>query len=95
MCTIAPSYANAARSEAARLIAERTPGELDRIFFTNGGADANEHVVRMPPLHTGKHKVLSTHRSYHGGTELAINMTGDPRRWPGGNGSTGTVHFSR
>ncbi len=93
LCTIAPSYANAARSEAARLIAERTPGELDRIFFTNGGADANEHAVRMARLHTGKHKVLSAYRSYHGGTQLAINMTGDPRRWPSDNASTGTVHF--
>ncbi|MFD5278272.1 aspartate aminotransferase family protein [Pseudarthrobacter sp. NPDC058362] len=93
LCTIAPSYANDARSEAARLIAERTPGELDRIFFTNGGADANEHAVRMARLHTGRHKVLSAYRSYHGGTHLAVNLTGDPRRWPSDSGSTGTVHF--
>ncbi|WP_284981612.1 aspartate aminotransferase family protein [Arthrobacter sp. efr-133-TYG-118] len=93
LCTIAPSYVNEARSEAARLIAERTPGELNRIFFTNGGADANEHAVRMARLHTGKQKVLSAYRSYHGGTQLAINLTGDPRRWPNDNGSTGTIHF--
>jgi taurine--2-oxoglutarate transaminase len=93
LCTVAPSYANAARSEAARLIAEHTPGDLDRIFFTNGGADANEHAIRMARLHTGRHKVLSTYRSYHGGTQLAVNVTGDPRRWPNDNGSTGTVHF--
>ena len=93
LCTIAPSYANDARSEAARLIAERTPGELNRIFFTNGGADANEHAVRMARLHTGRHKVLSAYRSYHGGTQLAINLTGDPRRWSSDTASTGTVHF--
>ncbi|UVJ39606.1 aspartate aminotransferase family protein [Arthrobacter sp. CJ23] len=93
LCTIAPSYANEARSEAARLIAERTPGELNKIFFTNGGADANEHAVRMARLHTGRQKVLSAYRSYHGGTHLAINITGDPRRWASDNGSTGTVHF--
>lgn len=93
LCTIAPGYANAARSEAAHLIAARTPGDLDRVFFTNGGADANEHAIRMARLHTGKHKVLSTYRSYHGGTQLAVNVTGDPRRWPNDNGSTGTVHF--
>jgi taurine---2-oxoglutarate transaminase len=52
LCTIAPQHANDARSEAARLIAERTPGELNKIFFTNGGADANEHAVRMARLHT-------------------------------------------
>jgi len=93
LCTVAPSYANGARSEAARLIASHTPGDLNRIFFTNGGADANEHAIRMARLHTGKHKVLSTYRSYHGGTHLAVNVTGDPRRWASDNGSTGTVHF--
>ena len=93
LCTIAPSYANEARSEAARLITERTPGELNKIFFTNGGADANEHAVRMARLHTGRAKVLSAYRSYHGGTQLAVNMTGDPRRWANDTASTGTVHF--
>jgi taurine--2-oxoglutarate transaminase len=93
LCTIAPPYANAARSEAARLIASRTPGDLDRIFFTNGGADANEHAVRMARIHTGRHKVLSTYRSYHGGTQLAVNITGDPRRWDNDAASAGTVHF--
>lgn len=93
LCTIAPPYANDARSEAARLIAERTPGDLDKIFFTNGGADANEHAVRMARLVTGRYKVLSTYRSYHGGTTTAINLTGDPRRWPNDLGNAGTVHF--
>lgn len=93
LCTIAPIYANDARSEAARLIAERTPGELDKIFFTNGGSDANEHAVRMARLHTGRPKVLSAYRSYHGGTHLTINITGDPRRWPSDTASAGTVHF--
>ncbi|WP_280273524.1 aspartate aminotransferase family protein [Nocardia wallacei] len=93
LCTIAPHHANAARSEAARLIAERTPGELDRVLFTNGGADAIEHAVRMARLHTGRPKVLSRYRSYHGGTETAVNLTGDPRRWPNDRGSSGVVHF--
>jgi taurine--2-oxoglutarate transaminase len=93
LCTVAPQHANAARSEAARLIATHTPADLDRIFFTNGGADANEHAVRMARLHTGRQKVLSRYRSYHGGTQLAINLTGDPRRWANDNASTGTVHF--
>ncbi|GLY19833.1 aspartate aminotransferase family protein [Kineosporia rhizophila] len=93
LCTVAPAYVNGARSEAARLIASHTPGDLDHVFFTNGGADANEHAIRMARLHTGRHKVLSTYRSYHGGTQLAVNLTGDPRRWPNDNGSTGTVHF--
>lgn len=93
LCTIAPQHVNAARSEAARLIAERTPGELNRIFFTNGGADAVEHAVRMARLYTGRIKVLARYRSYHGGTDLAVNLTGDPRRWPSDRGAAGVVHF--
>ncbi len=93
LCTASPSTAVASRSQAARLISERAPGELDQVFFTNGGADANEHAVRMARLHTGRIKVLTAYRSYHGGTHLAINMTGDTRRWPNDYGNAGTVHF--
>ncbi|MGW8402069.1 aminotransferase class III-fold pyridoxal phosphate-dependent enzyme [Streptomyces lydicus] len=82
LCTLAPGFAVDVRSEAARLIAERTPGDLDKIFFTNGGAEAVENAVRMARLHTGRAKVLSAYRSYHGATAAAINLTGDPRRWP-------------
>ncbi len=94
LCTVAPQHANAARSEAARLIAERSPGDLNHVFFTNGGADAVEHAVRMARLHTGRRKVLSRYRSYHGGTDTAINLTGDPRRYPNDYGSSGVVHFN-
>ena len=93
MCTIAPAFAIDVRSEAARLIAERTPGDLDKIFFTNGGADANENAIRLARLHTGRHKVLSAYRSYHGATANAIAITGDPRRWPNETGTSGVVHF--
>ena len=93
LCTIAPQHVNDARSEAARLIAERTPGDLDHVFFTNGGADANEHAIRMARLHTGRTKVLSAYRSYHGGTQLAVNVTGDPRRFANDYSAEGIVHF--
>lgn len=93
LCTVAPQHVNVARSQAARLIAERTPGDLNKIFFTNGGADANEHAVRMARLHTGRYKVLARYRSYHGGTDTAINLTGDPRRCPNDYASAGVVHF--
>ena len=59
LSTIAPQHANDVRSEAARLIAEVAPDGLDKIFFTNGGADAIENAVRMARLHTGRHKVLT------------------------------------
>ncbi|MHC0429426.1 aminotransferase class III-fold pyridoxal phosphate-dependent enzyme [Streptomyces sp. O3] len=93
MTTFAPAFAIDVRSEAARLIAERTPGDLDKIFFTNGGAEAVENAARMARLHTGRPKILSAFRSYHGATSAAINLTGDPRRWASDTGSSGVVRF--
>jgi taurine--2-oxoglutarate transaminase len=93
LCTVAPAFANDVRSEAARLIAERAPGDLNKVFFTSGGAEANENAVRMARNHTGRHKVLSTYRSYHGATGTTIAMTGEPRRWNGEMGAHGIVHF--
>ncbi|GAB2477043.1 aspartate aminotransferase family protein [Jatrophihabitans fulvus] len=93
LTTIAPTFANDARSEAARLIAERAPGDLNRVFFTNGGAEAVENAMRMAKLHTGRQKVLATYRSYHGATAGAITLTGDPRRWGAEPAMPGIVHF--
>ncbi len=93
MCTIAPQHVNDARSEAARLIAGIAPEGMEHVFFTNGGAEAIEHAVRMARLHTGRIKVLSAYRSYHGGTNTAINVTGDPRRWDSDYASAGTIKF--
>jgi taurine--2-oxoglutarate transaminase len=99
LCTIAPFHANAARSEAARLISEvaNLGGPVDdhfsHVFFTNAGAEATENAVRMARLHTGRHKLLTTYRSYHGGTGGAITLTGDPRRWPSEPGIPGVVKF--
>ena len=93
LCTIAPQHANDVRGEAARLITERAPDAFTHVFFTNGGTEAVEHAVRMARLHTGRPKVLARYRSYHGGTTLSVNLTGDPRRWPNDTGSAGVVHF--
>lgn len=101
LCTVAPIHANDARSEAARLISEAAnigadandPRALNMVFFTNGGAEAAENSIRMARLHTGRHKVLTTYRSYHGATAGAISLTGDPRRWPSEPGIAGVVKF--
>jgi taurine--2-oxoglutarate transaminase len=93
MCTVAPSFANDARSEAARLIAEIAPGDLNQVFFTNAGAEANENAIRMARLHTGRHKILAMYRSYHGATHASIALTGDPRRWASEPSISGVVHF--
>src|SRR3954447_19576646 len=93
LCTIAPFHANEARGEAARLIAEVAPGDLDMVFFTNGGAEATENAVRMARLATGRHKLLTTYRSYHGATGGATPLPAAPRRWASEPGIPGVVHF--
>jgi taurine--2-oxoglutarate transaminase len=93
LCTIAPQHANDVRGEAARLITNHAPEGFEFVFFTNAGTEAVEYAVRMARLHTGRPKVLSRYRSYHGGTTLSVNLTGDPRRWPSDQGSAGVVHF--
>jgi taurine--2-oxoglutarate transaminase len=92
LTTVAPAHGNATRSEAARLVLKRAPEGFEKIFFTNGGADANENAIRMARLVTGRNKVLSRYRSYHGNTGAAIVATGDWRRIPNEH-ATGHVHF--
>ena len=82
LVTVAPAHANQTRAEAARLIVERAPEGFSKVFFTNGGADANENAIRMARLATGREKVVSHYRSYHGNTGAAIVATGDWRRMP-------------
>ena len=91
LCTIAPSVANDKRSELARLVAECMPGDLNRTFFTNGGAEANENAIKLARMVTGRHKIIARYRSYHGGTAGAISLTGDPRRWAAEPGIPGVV----
>ena len=93
LATISPAFANDARSEAARLIAQVAPGNLNTVFFTNGGADANENAIRMARLHTGRNKILAAYRSYHGATAGAMALTGDPRRWASEPGVPGIIHY--
>jgi taurine--2-oxoglutarate transaminase len=93
LCTVAPQHANDKRGEAARLIAGLAPEGMSKVFFTNSGAEAIEHASRMARLHTGRIKLLSAYRSYHGATSTAINLTGDSRRWPSDYGSAGVAHF--
>ena len=92
LATIAPQQANEARSLAAKKITDHAESSLNKVFFTNGGADAVENAIRMARIHTSRHKVLSMYRSYHGNTGAAISATGDPRRWPN-EFTFGHVHF--
>jgi len=74
-------------------LADLTPGDIDTFFFTNGGAEANENAIRIARLVTGRHKIGARYRSYHGGTEGALTVTGDPRRWAAEPGIPGVFRI--
>lgn len=93
MATIQPAFANDVRGELAKRIVANSFAGARSVFFTNGGADANEYAVRMARGFTGRQKVLARFRSYHGSTATAITLTGEPRRWANGVLDSGVVHF--
>ncbi len=82
VCFVAPGVAYESRSFLGKALAEITPGDLKKFFFTLGGADANENAVKMARAYTKKWKIVTRYRSYHGATFGAIALTGDPRRPP-------------
>ncbi len=98
LATIGPATASLVRGKAAERIVGKAPDGFAKVFFTNGGADANENAIRMARLHCaargegGRETVLSTYRSYHGNTGAAIVATGDWRRMPN-QYARGHVHF--
>lgn len=89
---VAPAHANLARGQAAKRIIAKAGRPFSKVFFTNGGADANENAMRMARLVTGRDKILSQYRSYHGNTGAAVVATGDWRRVPN-EFARGHVHF--
>ncbi len=91
----APGMTTRIRAIASKAVADITPGKkLTKVLFTLGGADANENAIKIARAHTGRHKILTRYRSYHGATAGAMAATGDPRRiaWEP-NLMTGVVHF--
>ncbi len=87
----APQFATEVRGRLGELLSTVTPGDLNKFFFTLGGAEANENALRMARIVTGRQKVISHHRSYHGATAGAISATGDPRRWASEPGVPGFI----
>ncbi len=77
---IGPNFANPPAARLAEMLAEVAPGDLDRTFFTNGGAEANEYAIRIARLATGRLKIVTRYQSYHGSTLGAISATGENRR---------------
>ena len=78
---IGPGWATEVRAELSQLLLEVLPQGLDKFFFTTSGTEANEAAFKIARMVTGKTKIISRYRSYHGSTMGSIAATGDPRRW--------------
>lgn len=81
-CYLSPSYGSEPRAKLAKMVVDLMPDNMGKVFFTNGGADANENAVKIARMFTGRNKIFSRYRSYHGSTFGAGNLTGEPRRYP-------------
>jgi len=97
METLAYAYPGVAttpiRAKLCKLLADITPGDINSFLFPSSGSEANEAAIRMARLYTGRHKIFTRYRSYHGGTLGSMALTGDQRRWPTEPSVNGVIHF--
>ncbi len=90
---VQPAFATEPRARLGAKLAEILPGDMDKVFFTLGGAEAVENAIKIARLFSGRHKILARYRSYHGATLGAMTLTGDPRRWANEPGIAGVVRY--
>jgi taurine--2-oxoglutarate transaminase len=90
---VQPAFVTEPRARLGAKLAEVLPGDLDKVFFTLGGAEAIENAIKFARHYTGRYKVLARYRSYHGATMGAMTLTGDPRRWANEPGLVGVVRY--
>ncbi len=87
-----PGAATESRARLSKRLAQLCPGDIDTFFFTLSGAESNENAIKAARLFTGRSKILSSYRSYHGATNACMQLTGDPRRMHSEPGGPGFVH---
>lgn len=86
-----PGSATDARARLSQRVAALLPADMNTLFFTLGGAEANENAIKIVRQYSGRPKILSRYRSYHGATNATMQLTGDPRRWANEPGMPGVV----
>ena len=92
LCAAHPNMATEPKAVLAKMVSELTPGDLNKVFFTLGGAEANENAIKFARQYTGRQKIISRYISYHGATYGAITLSGDYRRPPVEPGIPGVIH---
>jgi taurine--2-oxoglutarate transaminase len=96
LCYAAPAFFHDKRAELAEALSAMSPwgrGEGARTFFTTAGADANDDAVRLARTYTGRAKILTAYRSFHGSSGTSIMLTGEDRRWGGEPGPPSIMRF--
>ncbi|MDP6804611.1 MAG: aminotransferase class III-fold pyridoxal phosphate-dependent enzyme [Rhodospirillales bacterium] len=92
LCYAAPSFATDVRGRLARMIADVTPGDLNKTYFSGGGSEAMEYAIKIAKMATGRPKTIARYRSYHGASSGAVSLTGDARRPYNEPGMVGSLH---
>ena len=90
---VQPAFATEPRARLGAKLTQILPGDLDKVFFTLGGAEAIENAIKLARAYTGRHKILARYRAYHGATLGAMTLTGDPRRWANEPALVGVVRY--
>jgi taurine--2-oxoglutarate transaminase len=90
---VQPAFATEIRGRLGQKLAEILPGDMSKVFFTLGGAEAIENAIKFARHYTGRYKILARYRAYHGATMGAMTLTGDPRRWANEPGLVGVVRY--
>jgi taurine--2-oxoglutarate transaminase len=90
---VQPAFVTEVRAKLGAKLAEILPGDMNKVFFTLGGAEAVENAIKLARHHTGRTKLLARYRSYHGATFGAMTLTGDYRRWANEPGLVGVVRY--
>ena len=92
LCAAHPGMATEPKSVLGKMLAEVAPGNLNKVFFTLAGSEANENAIKFARAYTKKNKILARYISYHGATYGSVSLSGDYRRPPVEPGIPGVVH---
>ncbi len=92
LCLSMPNAVYPEKVALAQTLLNLAPQGFSKVFFTLGGAEANENALKIVKLASGRSKVISRYRSYHGATMGALELSGDYRRPPLGSNVVGVVH---
>lgn len=94
LCFVTSSWGAAPRAELAARLLGVSGFDGGRVFFTLGGADANEHAVKFARQAGGKAqgKILTRDRSYHGASYAGMALSGDSRLQQTYSDAFGVLH---